>query len=515
MPILSKEKRAVYKRKIKNFWEDFGHNKIGLAGLAIILLYVGVAIFTPYLTPYRPRTLAYTPPTLAYSFAMPDWMRIFPQFRELPPTLIIPMFQNVTLAEKSGPVVFNETENIIEFNSSTKANATVLLNLFTIDYQYSAPPSYWKIEFSNIEQFVRETGYNMQLILTTEEENENWNTYLQDPTKAVIYTVSYPAPPVIEGNATVYINNTRSCLSISGFPDVVSRLFQWKYPTEPQKWCVLNPAKILMSKTGVYHIQLKLTFDNTRKITSQNSVCRIHLDYGEFFMPGQTWGILGTDYLGNDVWTDLVYGVRISLIVGILAAVISTFLGISLGAIAGFFEGSLDQVVMRIVDILLCLPVLPLLLILIRYFAPSVYFVIVLIAIFGWQGLSRMVRSRVFSIKEMAFVESARAAGASDSYIIIHHIIPNVIPVAMAAMILAVPGAILTEAALSFLGFSDPNVATWGRMLENANTQGAFSALAWWYILPPGIAITVLCLGFVFISHALDEIVNPRLRRRR
>jgi ABC-type dipeptide/oligopeptide/nickel transport system permease subunit len=515
MSILSKEKRTVYKRKIQNFWEDFGHNKIGIVGLAIILLYVAVAIFTPYLTPYRPRTLMYTPPTLADSFAMPEWMRIFPQFRELPPTLIISTFQNVTLAEESGPVAFNQTEDTIEFISSTRTNATILLNLFTINYTYSTAPSYWRIDFTDTEQFVRETGYTLQLILTTEGEKENWKTYLQDPTKAIIYQVTYASPPVIKGNATVSTNRTRTCLTISGFQDVVTRLFQWKYQNDTQKLYSLSPSKLLMTPGGVYHVKLQITFDSTRKITKQDSICRIQLNNGTFFTPGQAWGILGTDYLGNDVWTDLVYGVRISLLVGILAAVISTALGISLGAIAGFFEGPLDQAIMRIVDILLCLPVLPLLLILIRYFAPSVYFVIVLIAIFGWQGLSRLVRSRVLSIKEAPFIESAKAAGASNSYIITRHIIPNVIPVAMASMILAVPGAILTEAALSFLGFSDPNVATWGRMLEEANTQGAFTQLAWWYIIPPGIAITILCLGFVFISHALDEIVNPRLRRRR
>ena len=131
------------------------------------------------------------------------------------------------------------------------------------------------------------------------------------------------------------------------------------------------------------------------------------------------------------------------------------------------------------------------------------------------QGLSRVIRSRVLSLREMPFIESAKAAGASDSYIIIRHLVPNVFPVAMASMILAVPAAILTEAALSFLGFGDPFVPTWGKMLHEAYTEGAFGAFAWWYILPPGLAITFICLAFVFIGHALDEIVNPRLRRRR
>lgn len=516
MPILTKEKRAVYRRKIKSFWEEFSHSKIGLVGLAIILLYVVVAILTPYLTKYRPQTLAYIPPRVADDFAMPAWMTIFPQNKDLPPTQEIPFFQNVTLIEKSDSVTVKEIENgiTIVFNSSTKEEATVLLDLFTLDYQYVAP-SFWKTDFWHIAEFVRKTRYNITLILTTEENNTNWNTYLKDPTKAIIYTTIYKSPPVIKGVPVVVTNETRRNLAYSGFPDVVKGLFLWKYPDDPQAWCLLNPAKILMSQKGVYHLQLLLTFDNLQQIIPKDSVCQIRLDHGTFYIPGKFWGILGTDGQGNDVWTELVYGVRISLIVGLLAAVISTVLGISLGAVAGYFGGISDQFIMRLVDVLLCLPVLPLLLILIRYFEPSVYFVIVLIAIFGWQGLSRLIRSRILSIKELPFIESAKAAGASKSYIITRHLIPNVIPVAMAAMILAVPGAILTEAALSFLGFSDPNVATWGRMLQHADRQGAFPALALWFIIPPGLAITILCLGFVFISHALDEIVNPRLRRRR
>lgn len=238
-------------------------------------------------------------------------------------------------------------------------------------------------------------------------------------------------------------------------------------------------------------------------------------DSSTFTVWGAIYGLLGTTSFGFDVWTQLVHGARISLLVGILAAVISTSLGISFGVTAGYIGGITDEVTMRIVDILLCLPVLPLLLALSAIWRPNVYYLVLIIAIFGWQGLSRIIRSKVLSLREMPFIESARASGAGSSYLIIRHLIPNVFPIAMAAMVLAVPGAILTEAALSYLGFGDPFAPTWGKMLHEAQAEGAFGALAWWYILPPGFAITFICLAFVFISHALDEIVNPKLRRRR
>ncbi|UCH31306.1 MAG: ABC transporter permease [Candidatus Bathyarchaeota archaeon] len=244
----------------------------------------------------------------------------------------------------------------------------------------------------------------------------------------------------------------------------------------------------------------------------------LSLTFGEtskFTVWGSVWGLLGTTSFGYDVWTQLIHGARVSLIVGSLAAVLATSLGIFFGVTAGYVSGIVDEAIMRIVDVLLCLPVLPLLLTLAAYWSPNVYYLVIIIAIFGWQGLSRIIRSRVLSLREMPFIESAKASGASSSYLIFRHLIPNVFPLAMASLVLAVPGAILTEAALSFLGFGDPLAPTWGKMLHEAQAEGAFAELAWWYVIPPGIAITFLCLAFVFIGHALDEIVNPRLRRRR
>jgi peptide/nickel transport system permease protein len=172
---------------------------------------------------------------------------------------------------------------------------------------------------------------------------------------------------------------------------------------------------------------------------------------------------------------------------------------------------------MRTVDVLLCLPVLPMLLVLIHLLGYSVYWIVLVIALFGWQGLARVIRSQTLSIRETAYVESAVASGSSKGHIMLKHVIPNVTPAAITSFILSVPGAIILEAALSFIGMGDPFSPTWGKMLEFARLDQAYSPVnvAWWDILPPGIAITLLCMAFVFIGHAIDEIMNPRLRRRR
>jgi peptide/nickel transport system permease protein len=204
-----------------------------------------------------------------------------------------------------------------------------------------------------------------------------------------------------------------------------------------------------------------------------------------------------------------------SLIIGLLAALVGTSIGIFVGVASGYLGGYVDEISMRIVDILICLPLLPLLLALVYLYGRNVFYIVIFIAVFGWQGLARIIRAQTLSIREAAYIDTARASGAGGFYIMLRHIVPNIIPVAFASMVLAVPGAILFEAALSFLGFGDPSVPTWGMMLQHAFSFGGFTHLAWWWIIPPGLAIIGMCLAFVFIGYAFDEIVNPRLRRRR
>jgi peptide/nickel transport system permease protein len=274
----------------------------------------------------------------------------------------------------------------------------------------------------------------------------------------------------------------------------------------------ISPVKQIFVGQGVYTIKIYVIVEPL----SSNANLDIDISPGSgFIIWGSIHGFLGSDNQGRDILTQVLNGARISLIVGALAALFATFLEIVFGVASGYLGGLADEAIMRVVDVMLCLPTLPLLLALSAYYRPNVYFIVLIIAIFGWQGGARVIRSRVLTLREMPFVESAKASGASDIYLIFRHLIPNIFPIAIASMILAVPAAIITEAAISFLGFGDPLAPTWGKMLQEAQNAGAFSSLAMWYILPPGLAITILCVAFVFLGHALDEIVNPRLRRRR
>jgi peptide/nickel transport system permease protein len=229
---------------------------------------------------------------------------------------------------------------------------------------------------------------------------------------------------------------------------------------------------------------------------------------------GQYFGILGTTNWGADAWSQLVYGSRISIIIGILATALSTAVGVIVGMVAGYFGGKVDEVLMRVVDFLLVIPGLPLMMVLAAFLGADIFNIIIVIAILGWTGTSRLIRSQVLAEKNKAYVESARAIGASDTYIMFRHILPNVTPILFANITLGVVGAILSEAGLSFLGLTNPEDPSWGRMLADARTGGAFSTGAWWVVLFPGLMITLLSLAFTFVGHTLDQVLNPRLRER-
>lgn len=223
---------------------------------------------------------------------------------------------------------------------------------------------------------------------------------------------------------------------------------------------------------------------------------------------------LGTDELGRDILSLLIYGTHISLVVGLLGAFLAVVLGALVGLIAGYYGGIIDAILMRITDLFLILPGLPLMIVLAAILGPSMWNIIFVIAVVSWPSVARVVRSQVLELKERPFIEASKVANASDFRIIFNHIAPNVAPLVFATAVLNIAGAILSEAGLSFLGLGDPSHISWGMMLFYANEYGALVIGAWWYLLPPGLCIILLVLAFVFIGYALDEILNPRLRRR-
>ena len=235
------------------------------------------------------------------------------------------------------------------------------------------------------------------------------------------------------------------------------------------------------------------------------------------FAPPSVHGVLGTDDAGHDVWSQLIFGSRISLTVGFLAGFIAMFVGSALGIMAGYFGGKIDTLIMRVTDVLLVIPDLPLMLVLvatIRQMELKISPLAVLIVVIGllyWTSTARLIRSQTLTIKERQFVARARAIGAGHWHIIRKHILPQLMPLIVANTVLILSTAILIESGLAFLGLGDPTKPSWGTMLNFAFDRSAISNGAWWFYLPPGIAILWVSLGCILLGNVLEEMLNPRL----
>ncbi len=223
--------------------------------------------------------------------------------------------------------------------------------------------------------------------------------------------------------------------------------------------------------------------------------------------------ILGTTENGSDVFSQLLVGARVSVLVGFAAAFISAVLGSMVGLASGYYGGWTDRILDALENWFLVIPTLPLMIVLARLLDPSLTVLIAVIGFTSWAGTGRIVRAQVLTLRERAFVERARALGAGDFYIIRKHVLPNTLPLIFANTVLIIAVAILSEAALSFLGLGDPTRISWGTMLENAFNSGAPSAGAWWYVIPPGLCITMLVLAVSLLGFLFEEFINPRLQK--
>lgn len=223
----------------------------------------------------------------------------------------------------------------------------------------------------------------------------------------------------------------------------------------------------------------------------------------------QHW--LGRDDAGKDVLSLLIYGARVSLIVGFVSAFFSMLIGTIVGLAAGYFGGKVNNVLMRITDFLMVIPDLPLMLVIVSVWGRGLWKIIFVIVLLHWTYTARLVRSQVISIKERQYVIRARSMGASDFRIITKHILPQVLPLIFAQAVLDISSSIIAESTLSFLGLGDPTLISWGMMLNFA-FERAISRMAWWFLLPPGIAIVWVSLSIILIGNALEELLNPRLK---
>ncbi|TIC86606.1 ABC transporter permease [Nocardioides sp. GY 10127] len=227
----------------------------------------------------------------------------------------------------------------------------------------------------------------------------------------------------------------------------------------------------------------------------------------------QYW--LGTDDNGRSVLTLLIWGSQVSLMVGLLATVISMGIGTLVGLVSGYFGGVLGQVLFRVTEWVLVLPQLVLAIVLASLFDPSLLVISAVIGVTSWPGTALLIRAQTLSVKERAYLERSRVLGAGHLHLLRRHVLPNVVPMVFANTTLTVAIAILNETTLSFLGLGDPTRVSWGSMLEDAFSVGAITTGSWWYLLPPGLCVVGVVLAFTLVGQALESVLDPRLRGRR
>ena len=222
--------------------------------------------------------------------------------------------------------------------------------------------------------------------------------------------------------------------------------------------------------------------------------------------------LLGTNHIGQDIFSEIIYGARVSLFIAFFSSIISALIGVSYGLISGYFE-RLGFFLMRIVDIFLAIPRLPLIIVIAAFMRSSIWNLIFIFVLFGWPFTARIIRSEVLSLRNRPYVEAARMLGAGNFYILGRHILPNVIPLVVVQLIIESSHVVLAEASLSFLGLGDPTTKSWGMILHHAfEYPTIFISDIWmWWMLPAGLCIVFTILSLTFIGYALEELLNPQL----
>jgi len=500
-----KEKFMFNVRRLKGFTKSLLSQTRGVFGVGIIAFFTIIALLAPMITPYDP----YYDEYLAGDYAAPSWLRAVPGFGHYSENMLLakdPNFNsiaslkewNITTSDERARILYSSVQGdpifggpgslVLEYSRLTEGPASLISVQIKKAFKYPYVDSPKRFA-ANLSVFVESCEGLDEFIISTVFERVEFDGNV---TSYLLFSKRFSSP----------VNNWERIRDVDSYSSDVKSLFGLQ-----------DPSKVIFntSKGDLYRfiINFKIV-DSGRNVSS----LRVYLDGINLKLYGTCFGLLGTDQSGRDIFSQLIYGARISITVGLLSAVLSVVIGLVVGVVAGYIGSFVDELLMRFTDMLLVLPSLPLLLVLIAVLGPSLWNLILLIGVLGWMGFARVVRSQVLSLKERPFVESAKAIGASSSYIIFRHLIPNVLSLAYVTLALSVPSAIISEAALSWLGLFDPTVLSWGRMLHDAMSYER-SVEKWWWIVPPGICIALLSLSFIMIGYAIDDILNPKLRERR
>jgi peptide/nickel transport system permease protein len=542
-------------KRTAGLFSVFVRNTRGLIGLIIVLVFVIVALFPSAFAPYDPVNAD----QLSGYLGAPTWLVSLPPQLGGRPGLSQNMYpiENPGFEGLTGWNVTESphisVEHLESFNNHSdvlhlsvrrdagEAYGNISAGVFqTFYYPYAGSPFSFR---GQLTFFLNGTSTTTTKIETYKNASNPGQypkptrrvnvTTFDVPMRVVYYlqntaaNLSFPmwplrrlytyTPPGMQGmtkddvyvNASaLWVDSSSSTVPIDSYSQTIAVLVQERYG--PKALAIQNmfPTRAC---PGNYSIGVEVTFLDTN--ASKPVSADIYLDTTNFWLFGNSFGLMGTDARGRDLWSQLIYGARISLYVGLLSSIMAVVIGLVVGLMAGYLGRFVDELLMRICDVLLVLPGLPLLVVLMAVLGATIDNLIIILGALGWMGFARLVRSQVISLKERPFIEAAKAVGASKTHIMLKHVLPNVMSLVYVSMATTVPGNIVAEASLGFLGFTDPNRMSWGLMLNNMAEATAYQN--WWWVVPPGLAIATIAIAFILFGYALDEILNPRLRLRR
>jgi peptide/nickel transport system permease protein len=447
----------------------FRRSKSGIAGVLLLLSLVIMSIYAAAAVPLE-SFRQWNNPAI--------WIDL--------PKSAAPAWTNIGLGPRTSEhIVLQQSD--AETSSSLDAGVTTLVHSYKVDFNYDTFPNDFMLlytarygETQPVIQidFIRPDGHELQ-----------------------IYFASLP--PSRQGDnefsGRLFSTDRSIAASLRGYASLYS------YPVDassPQVMIFSDLAERKVLK-GTYTIrETFLLFDQNDSVTNSGVI-----------LGGKVYGIMGTDDLRRDLSIGILWGAPVALFIGLTVAIAGVIIGLIYGVIAGYKGNRTDEGLMRVNDIFYSLPTLPILVILSVTIGSKLLLITGFLVIFGWVGMAKVSRSIALQLKNMPYVEASKLMGQSDMKIIFKHIIPQLLPLTFATIAIAVPGAILGEATLSFLGLSDPSIPTWGQILHDANTAGAAARGIWWWVVPPGLMIALTGLAFVLIGNALDAIVNPRTKR--
>ncbi len=481
-----KSKTNINNKNDSSLLSEFKRSKSGIAGVVILLFLVSMTIYAFFGIPFtsfkewnNPNYWIDNP-----RLASPIWSNFGGFFGEKTPEHII--LSSITTDNDK---YINNNENKITISNTNENGIKVITHSYNINYDYDLSPNDFMITYS---LYKKEVPPAIEIEVLRPDKHK-FDIYFDSVTPSISGT-----------NQTVTFGRIFSTDSLihQKLLDYL-KLYEYKQDSsKPEIMLFSNQEKRSILK-GNYTFNIKFyLFNNEDDILNSKLI-----------LGGERFGLMGTDELRRDLTVGLVWGAPVALFIGLSVSTISIVIGMIYGVIAGYKGKRTDEGLMRINDIFYSLPTLPILIILSLFIGRSIFLIVLFLIFFGWMGTAKISRSLALQIKNFQYVEAAKLIGQSDRKIIFKHIIPQLLPLTFASIAISVPGAILAEASLSFIGLGDPSIPTWGQILHEAHTAAAASRGLWWWLIPPGLLIALTGLAFVLIGNTIDSILNPKMRK--